>query len=503
MGLYKVISKRVKDLSNQTNYPKLSDIVKDRYKFIFVDEYQDTNKYVIEIFLEYFKVSPRKNTIGFFGDAMQSIYDDTIGNLDAYKGVEPGKVKEVKKSQNRRNPQSVIRLANLLRTDGIVQIPSYDLTAPNMVDGLIKSGKVLFLHSINNDINHVKKTLEDRFGWSFGDAKKTKELNLTHNLIATKAGFRTLMDIYDKDSILDFKSRIKKYIKDKNIATDFSNMTFGQVIESLQRGKSGRDLSAVSPTLGMQNFINDNPDLYTQALLYDYSVFSKIYVNSDQLIDDKKQDENDENKKGSKRDNLVRHLFRIETNISLYQNGMFNEFLQKTDYRHRIKKISDKKVLKENIEQLINVGDKTIEEIIIQADETGITLIDDRLKDFKAKQEYLYNRVKDVKYSEFQNLFQYLEGKTPFSTQHKTKGAEFDNVLVVLDNGGWNKYNFENLFLSTGTQTVLERTQKIFYVCCTRSKENLAVFYHTPIALNPLILNKAKDWFGEDNVYAI
>ncbi len=34
------------------NYSKLSSIVKDKYKFIFIDEYQDTNKAVVDIFLK-------------------------------------------------------------------------------------------------------------------------------------------------------------------------------------------------------------------------------------------------------------------------------------------------------------------------------------------------------------------------------------------------------------------------------------------------------------------
>ena len=127
-------------------------------------------------------------------------------------------------------------------------------------------------------------------------------------------------------------------------------------------------------------------------------------------------------------------------------------------------------------------------------------MIDDKLIAFKENKEYLYNRVKDVKFSEFQKLYEYLEGQTPFSTQHKTKGTEFDNVLVILDNGGWNNYNFGNLFLGTGSASVLDRTQKIFYVCCTRAKENLAVFFHNPDAD---VIAKAKVWFGEDNVIDI
>ena len=102
-----------------------------------------------------------------------------------------------------------------------------------------------------------------------------------------------------------------------------------------------------------------------------------------------------------------------------------------------------------------------------------------------------------MQFKEFQNLYKYLEGYTPFSTQHKTKGAEFNNVLVALDNGGWNNYNFKNLFLETGNPNVLERTQKLFYVCCTRAKENLAVYFVNP---TQPVIEKAKLWFEEGDV---
>ncbi|MDM1046602.1 ATP-dependent helicase [Myroides sp. 1354] len=481
-------------------YPKLSNIVKDKYKFIFIDEYQDTSKVVVEIFLEHFKKSERKNIIGFFGDAMQSIYEDGIGNLDVYKGVEAEKVNEILKKQNRRNPKLIIDLANKLRTDGITQEPSADPKAPNMIDGAVKQGTVLFLHSTDGNINKVEEFLAEKYAWDFNNSKQTKELNLTHNLIAGKAGFRNLMDIYDRDHILSYRDRIKKYIKDNNLTIDFSDNTFEEVIEILQQGKSGRDLNAVSPTNAMQIFIESNAELYNYAKSLKFLEFSKMYVDKDQLLDDKKQDEDDENKKGSKRDNLIKHLFKIQNNISLYQNKKYNEFLRATDYHFKITNIASKKALKENIESLVNVGNSTIEQVINNADEKRICLIDDKLIAFKENKEYLYNRVKDVKFSEFQKLYEYLEGQTPFSTQHKTKGAEFDNVLVILDNGGWNNYNFGNLFLETGSATVLDRTQKIFYVCCTRAKENLSVFFHNPSAQ---VITKAKEWFGNNNVIQI
>ncbi|PID99512.1 DNA/RNA helicase [Candidatus Saccharibacteria bacterium] len=462
--------------------PKLCDILKDRFHFIFVDEYQDTNKDVIEILLTHLQQSEKNNIVGFFGDSMQAIYDDGVGDLNNYKY----NFKEVQKKQNRRNPKSVIELANILRKniDGIEQKPSKDTSAPNMQNEVIKDGDIKFYYSDNNDIDFIKSNI----GWDFGDSKETKILNLTHNLIAPKAGFANLMAIYGGDKIIDFKNRIKKYIKDNKIDTDFSERTFGEVIDHLQ----------VDPTTGMQEFIHSKPDLYKLARAQKYGVFSKIYLDKDSLVDDKKQDKDEESKKGSKRDDLIRHLFKIQHNIFLYDSKQFNEFIRKTEYK--INSIDDKLKLKNQIESLMNVGNKTIEEVVDEADKYGICKKDDKLFKFIERKKYVYERVKGIPFSEFQKLYNYLEGYTPLSTQHKTKGNEFDNVLVILDNGGWRNYNFEKLFTGGGSESVEIRTQKIFYVCCTRAKENLAVFFHNP---KSEVIAKAEEWFDKNNVRKI
>ena len=471
------------------SFPKLCDILKDRYQFIFVDEYQDTHKEVIEIFLTQLNQSKKKNIIGFFGDAMQSIYPDGIGNLDDYKGEGVEKVKEVKKEQNRRNPKLVYELANRLRvnTDGLIQTHSDDNNAPNMSVGIVKDGNIKFAYSTDGNL----QTFRDYLGWDFTDSKQTKELNLTHNLIAGKAGFRGLMEIYDRDRIIELKNKITKKIKEENIEIS-EEATFGAIIDQVNVTVRAQSV--------IDRFITENNDLYTTARNYPFTVFKKIYLDKDQLLDDKKQDKEDENKKGSKRDHLIKHLFKIQNNISLYQNKKYNEFLRLTDFRYNFKNIEQKRLLQRNINELIDVGDKTIEQIITDANEKGICLIDDNLLKFITEKEYVYNRVKNIEFAEFQKLYDYLEGATPFSTQHKTKGDEFNNVLVILDNGRWNDYNFENLFLNSGTQSVLERTQKIFYVCCTRAKENLAVYYHNP---KPTVIEKAKELFGADNVVCL
>ncbi|MFZ6871808.1 UvrD-helicase domain-containing protein [Undibacterium sp. Di27W] len=474
-------------------HKKLCRIVQNCYQYVLVDEYQDTDKNVVDILLHHLNQSDNKNIIGFFGDSMQSIYDDGVGNLDLYLAEASSNLAEIKKEQNRRNPQLIIDFANNLRTDGLKQKPSDDIHAPNMgSNGIIKPGSLKFLYSASENIEIAKLYLK----WNFSDPLICKELNLTHNLIAAKAGFKNLMKIYDSDQIYAYIKRIKKYIKDHAPDTPTAGKKFGDLIEELKIGKDRKDLKRIEPTDGMKTYISENMDVYILALTTLFSELSSLYIDKSQLIDDKKNDASIEGRTGSNRDDLIKHLFKIQRNVHLYLGGNFNEFLRITDFKIHTQK--DKKNLKEKIESLVAVGEKTIKQIIDEANENGIVKIDDRLIKFQQKKKYLYDQVASLPFSEFQKLFDYLEGYTPFTTQHKTKGAEFPNVLVILDNGDWNHYNFDYLFTEAeGKESVVSRTRKIFYVCCTRAKENLAVFYHQP---SEQVLQKTREWFGVSNV---
>lgn len=483
-------------------YPKLCHIVTGSYPFILIDEYQDTNPLVVEILLDYFdKHSNRKYCVGFFGDSMQAIYDDGIGDLDKYK-YPAGPVYEVKKEQNRRSPKVIIDLANRIRLDGLQQHPSEDIEAPNMIDGQIKTGRALFLYT-NMDyvpINCVQNYLIKNNGWNFDDIQATKELNLTHNLISQKAGFHTLMEIHREDAIMKYRNRVNTFVKTHNINTE--GYTFSQLMSVLEhRFTDEKVRKQFSPTRAMQTFIELHKDLFAAALSLNFDDFVNMYVNSDQLIDDKKQAEDENNRKGSKRSALIKHLMKIERCIQLYSKGEISAFLQVTE--KKIRTLSDKQVIHEAINRLTNTGEKNVQEVIDLADELEIVKKDDSLERYSIDCSYVYDRVMKVPYREVQELYKYLEGLTPFSTQHKTKGSEFDNVLVILDNGNWNNYNFEKLFTATSEDlftSAVRRSVKIFYVCCTRTKENLAVFYHKP---PKAVLEKAKEWFGDDNVVAI
>lgn len=61
-------------------------------------------------------------------------------------------------------------------------------------------------------------------------------------------------------------------------------------------------------------------------------------------------------------------------------------------------------------------------------------------------------------------------------------------------------YRFNIEYKGQGTAIVLERTQKIFFVCCTRAKESLAVLYHNP---KSEVITKTKEWFVVENILKV
>ncbi len=480
-------------------YPRLCDLLIDKFQFIFVDEYQDTSPLVIEILLEFIKQRKKKNIIGFFGDAMQSIYETGIGDIDSY--IESGVVYKVEKKQNRRNPQTVIDVANKIRTDGLVQTSSTDSSAPNMESGMIKQGSVKFLYSTNFDLDKVKMSSWVN-GWDFHDAQKTKELRLTHNLIADEAGFSNLMAVYDNDPIAKFKEAFHKEAKNQSYVFSDED-SFDTVVKSMpwvykrgtHKGKSHLEVLLEDSTV---------KTLYEHIKDWPYSKVKKIYLDKDNLIDDKVAID-DVTIRDSKRDRLMQHLFKIQDLISLFENKEYNELIRRTSFS--VQSIADKANLKKCMDDLKAKASESIEAVISYADSFKLCIADDKLKDFINNNDYLYWRIKDIPFKEFQNLYLYLEGHTPFSTQHKIKGLEFDNVLIVLHNGGWNNYNFEYLFDDEIEDTlnpsqkksyprILHRTKKLFYVCCTRAKENLIVYYPSP---SPNVLEGAITLFGIEN----
>ncbi|WP_345799373.1 3'-5' exonuclease [Paraflavitalea sp. CAU 1676] len=84
---------------------------------------------------------------------------------------------------------------------------------------------------------------------------------------------------------------------------------------------------------------------------------------------------------------------------------------------------------------------------------------------------------------------------TRFSTKHRVKGTQFDNVLIVLCRG-WNHYNWKQMLewahdgIPADKQDTFERNRNLFYVSCSRPKHRLALLFTQEFSEISLYHNK-------------
>lgn len=466
-------------------YKKISDILKDIADCIFVDEYQDTDPLVAKILLEHLKQSNKKNVIGFFGDSMQSIYDNGVGDLNQYK------LTKIVKIQNRRNPRAIIELANKFRDDNIKQQPSEDINAPNMENGAIIEGNIKFLYGnkIDEFISIKEKNIFE--SWDFSDGKQTKELRLTHKYNAEMVGFKDLYSLYNSDLIIILINNIKKKIDKENLNYNQSleelaldaKLTFNKS-DLLDQIKEDKIYQSIYSTL------KDKP----WAMVYE-----NCRIPEKSLMSYKLNGLSGKYEANSYRDKILRRLDILEEIIGLYEANKLNDFLRITKFSIRDR--NDKILLKQTVNYLINRDNKTIEEVLEFAKVKGLLKEDELFNDYISnKGFYLWERIKKIPFKQYRNSILYLKEFSPFCTQHSVKGSEFDNVLLILESN-WNKYDFNTLFGKGSINSNVQlRTKKLFYVCITRAKKNLIIYMPTN---DSDIIIKAKEFFGENNVINI
>lgn len=465
-----------------SKYKKLSDILKDFANCIFVDEYQDTSPLVAEILLKHLNQSKKNNVVGFFGDSMQSIYDEGVGDLNRYE------LTKIVKTQNRRNPRLIINLANKFREDGIEQIPSDDINAPNMENGSVREGCVKFLYGNNFDdfINIKRKNIFK--SWDFSDGNRTKELRLTHKYNAEMAGFKDLYYLYNDDLITILISKIKDKIDKESLDKD---KTLDALALELRPKFKKKDL------LDQINEDETYKSFYT--LLKDMTwddVYERCRINKESLMSYKFNGISGKYEASSYRDRILRRLDILEEIIEVYESNRLNEFLRVTNFPILSKK--DKLYLKQTIEYFVNEDNKTIGEILDFAEEKGILKEDELFNDYILnKGFYLWGRIKNIPFKQYRKSIFYLKEFSPMCTQHSVKGSEYDDVLLILESN-WNKYDFNTLFGKGSTsRSVQLRTKKLFYVCITRAKKNLVIYMPTN---DCEIVKTAENYFGKENV---
>ena len=468
-----------------SKYKKLCDILANTANYIFVDEYQDTSPLVVKILLEHLSKSTKTNIVGFFGDSMQAIYDSGVGNIDFY-GLE-----KIQKNLNRRNPQKVINLANKFRSDGLVQIPSGDVDAPNMNNGNVIQGVVKFIYG--DGINHLENLRNSKLykDLEFDISKKTKELRLTHKLNAEMAGFSKLFELYNSDLFVKLITNIKKKISANELVD--KGKSFEELVEEAKIvfGKGGPLIIDI---------VKSTPELlaiYNRIKTFSFEeVISKSKINKDSLLAYKFNGLNNRYEAGTDRDRILKRLDLIYELLELYKIGKHNEFLRITRFKITS---SDDKITLSKIMTEISANDTTIGRVIELAERTGLISKDDLFTSFiENKGCYLWLRLEKLPFKEYVNSIAYLREYVSVITQHKVKGSEYENVLVLLDNGRWNQYNFNTIFgKGSANENVQNRTKKLFYVAITRAMKNLIVYMPSN---DQQIVEKAQDFFESSDI---
>ena len=212
------------------------------------------------------------------------------------------------------------------------------------------------------------------------------------------------------------------------------------------------------------------------------------------------------------RDPLSEYLVYLQYIMDLYNDGDIHSLLNRVDYK--ICHNRDRALLKNHLEKLLDLRKTTIGEMVDFSSKYKIICKNERLLKFESIYAEFMEEVSVIPYEEFSNLYKFLFGESKFSTMHGVKGKEYDDILIVLDNGGWRDYNFEDMFEYFGKLSALsiplnnpsqnkciEKTRQLFYVACTRAKNSLTVYY--PKTPSVAFFKGATSLFGEENCISI
>jgi DNA helicase-2/ATP-dependent DNA helicase PcrA len=450
-------------------YEKLSRLVADCYPYIFVDEYQDTNPKVMQILFDY--LQPHGATIALFGDAMQSIYDGSVGGADEL--LKGNKVVLLTINQNRRNPLTVISVANKLRADvdGIKQEPSNDSYATNMVGGQPKEGTARLVFT--PDGCSIEEILHSDFcrGWEKED---TKILCLTHNLISREAGFESIMSFYSGDRVIKLvREALKRH------AELPQNMPLKEL---LSEGYSQLDEEEIADYLNTAGL-----DAASRSLVMEMPLSG--ILGRYQFWGDKLYNSIDADGFSPDWDWCTYTLKRVFNIVRAYKQQDYAELLACCGHLigaqgSKTKVLSALKGLAVMCDETSHATAKRILDVSL---ESGLLPKETaRIQAFKSDNPYAYEMLTSIQFREFENFFNYIDESLPYSTQHKVKGLEFPNVLIVLDSGKWNKYDFGYVIDRDAERTLTaskkksfsskeERSRKLLYVGCTRAMDNLLV----------------------------
>ena len=422
------------------NRPLFRRVVALNYPFVFIDESQDTFPGVVKSFKEVEAQMRGKFCLGFFGDPMQSIFMRGAGEIPLEE-----RWRAITKPENFRCAKQILDVANAVRAqgDGMEQVRGLH----ERVDGDLKpvegSARMFVLPNTLNRTEALARvrawnaaTNNDE-GWTTPD-NAVKILVIVHRMAANRLGFGGIYSaLNDKTS-----EAMKQGMQDGTGWPVRPFLSFALPIVAAV--KAGNEFAAMSL---LREF---SPRLAPDALVGRRAADVLRELHAAVL-------------------RLVAMLDEAGTTVGdialhLRDAGLFG--------------------FDERYERVLGfVGG--IGDVAQEGETAGAAPTEGRSSDGAMLKFF------GCAAQELQPYERYVSEGSPYATQHGVKGAQFDRVIVVMDEeeSDYRTYNYERVFASAdaraadraraqdGDENTWSRTLRLLYVCCTRARRGLVLTF--------------------------
>ncbi len=416
-----------------------------RYPILFIDEYQDTDAAFVNALMAHFVGKPASPLVGLFGDGWQKIYGAGCGT------VSNESLTSIGKGANFRSVPAVVNVLNKMRPELLQAVEDEDAPGSAVVfhTNAWTGTRRTEPHWKGDVSPEAAKAYMDRVkallaedGWRF-EPGETKVLMLTHNLLAQEQGYAGIAAV--------FPGRNDAFVKKEDAHIAF----LVDVVEPACAAFAAKRYGDMFAILGG----------------------AVPQITSPQ-------------RKAAVRASMER-LVALRTTGTI---GEVVDYLRAEDGFHLPEKVEGKEA------DLLNAADKPA-----GATPTEAEAADEKEGGEQQSATWMerLRQLRRVPYAEIVALEQFINGMTPFATKHGVKGAQFNNVLVVVGRG-WNQYNFDQMLawvskgIPKGKADTFERSRNLFYVACSRPRKRLAVLFTQEVS--PPAMETLRSWFGANSI---
>ncbi len=409
-----------------TEQPEILEYYQNRFRYIMVDEYQDTN--LAQFRLVYLLASKYKN-ICVVGDDDQSIYrfrGADIGNILNFEDSFPG-AKVIKLEQNYRSTQTILDVANNVIRHNKGRKDKKMWTANG-------EGEKIRYRQFEQAYDEARFIIDDIIDRDlpYEDCAVLYRTNAQSRLleeacIASNVPYRLIggVNFYQRKEIKD----VLAYLK--TIANGLDDLAVARVINVPKRGIGAASVAKVTQ-YAYDNGLSLYDAMAEASKVPDIGRAAEKIAKFTDLIEDFRSRLKDED-------------YTIQ--------DLINDVLDETGYRQELEEEDDAEgdSRLENIEELINKA-------VSYQDEAEEPTLDGFLEEVAL--------VADV------DQLDQAESRVTLMTLHSAKGLEFENVyLSGMEDGLFPSF----MAISSDDDTEIEEERRLCYVGITRAKKDLTL----------------------------